>query len=275
MLTPYLCTNCGFWQKRFAPPATCPVCTDFRHTPAGSGFEFWSVEEAEQAVQTAWVGEDAEIVTFSTRPPVGIGTNGYLIRRAEGNIFFDGAPFYSEDALMLIESLGGIRWLSASHPHAYGALWQLQERFGPQVAIAVPDLPWTNAFRATWPFDDALGLGPGATLLRTGGHFAGHAALWIADCRTLFAGDMVKLHWDNGLEVPPTGISTHKGFNRRIPLSPAEIRHYRDIVSALDFDTLYTTFDHADCTRADVLHLFDVQLAGPPFVGPVPLERSV
>lgn len=275
MLPAYLCTNCGFWQKRFGVPTTCPVCTDFRHTPPDGGFEFWSLAETAQAVQTVWTGEDADIATFSTRPRIGIGPQGYLIRRADGNIFFDGTAHYTADALALIEARGGIRWLSASHPHAYGALWQLQERFKPQVAIGVPDLPWTSAFSTTWPFDEQLALGPGATLLRTGGHFAGHAVLWLADRKTLFAGDMVKLHWDNGTEQPPTGISTHKGFNRRIPMSHGEIKHYRSVVAALDFSTVYTTFDHATCTRTDVLRLFDAQLAGPPFVQPVPLGNPV
>ena len=266
-MTPYLCTNCGFWQKYFAVPAACPVCMDFRHTPPpDDGFRFWTPDTVQGETRTVWTGEDTDVVTFSNDPRVGIGPNGYLIRHPEGNVFFDGTAYYSPDTLDLIASLGGLQWLSASHPHAYGALWQLQERFVPTVAIQVQDLPWTNAFETAWPFDERLTLAPGLTLLHTGGHFAGHSVLYWEDRKTLFAGDMLKFHG-------PDGLSTHKGFNRKIPMSHAEVRRYRDVVQDLDFDTVYTTFESAPCTRADVLRLFDCQLAGPPFFGPVTKEE--
>jgi glyoxylase-like metal-dependent hydrolase (beta-lactamase superfamily II) len=272
-LTPYLCTNCGFWQRHFAVPPSCPVCTDFRHTPPAEGWRFRSAEEIAGEVQTRWAGEDTDIVTFWTVPRVGIGSNGYLLRRPEGNVFFDGTAHYGPEALSLIASLGGVRWLSASHPHAYGALWQLQERFAPEVAIQVQDLPWTGAFGTSWPFDDRLDLAPGVTLIHTGGHFGGHAVLSLADRRVLFAGDMLKFHRDQG-QGCVTGISTHKGFNRRIPMSHAEIRRYRAVVADLDFDTVYTTFEAAACTPGDVLRLFDAQLGGKPFFGPMPINTQ-
>ena len=270
-MTPYLCTNCGFWQRHFAVPTTCPICTDFRHTPPDDGFCFWVLEMVQRETRTVWTGEDNGVVTFSTAPRIGIGPNGYLIRHPAGNVFFDGTAYYSPDALELIASLGGIRWLSASHPHAYGALWQLQERFAPTVIIQVQDLPWTSAFNTSWPFDERLELAPGLTLLHTGGHFAGHSALYWADRKTLFAGDMLKFHAQDHLL---NGISTHKGFNRKIPMSHAEVRRYAEVVRDLDFDQVYTSFNSAPCTRADVLRLFDRQLSGPPFFGPVPMGEQ-
>ena len=266
-MTPYLCTNCGFWQRCFAVPPACPVCLDFRHTPPDDGFRFWTAETAHRETRTIWTGADTDIVTLSTDPRIGIGPNGYLIRHPEGSVFFDGTAHYSPDALDFIASAGGIKWLSASHPHAYGALWQLQERFAPAVTIQVEDLPWTNAFNTGWPFDEKLELAPGLTLIHTGGHFAGHTVLHWADRKALFAGDMLKLHGTNGNW---NGLSTHKGFNRKIPMSHAEVRRYKEVVQGLDFNTVYTSFDSAPCTRADVLRLFDRQLAGPPFFGPVP-----
>ena len=268
-MTPYLCTNCGFWQRHFAVPHTCPVCTDFRHTPPEEGFYFLTPDAADAETRTVWAGADTDVVTFSTNPRLGIGPNGYLLKHPAGNVFFDGTAYYSPEALNLIASLGGIKWLSASHPHAYGALWQLQERFAPTVAVQLQDLGWTNAFETNWPFDERLEIAPGLTLVHTGGHFAGHTILHWAEKKLLFAGDMVKFHWDAG---KPVGLSTHKGFNRKIPMSHAEIRRYAEAVQDLDFDTVYTSFDAAPCTRADALRLFDRQLAGPPFFGPVSLE---
>lgn len=268
----YLCDNCGFWQRHSAAPASCPVCTDFRHTPPQRGFQFLTPEDAARDLHTICENSDSDIVTFRTRPKVGIGPNGYLIRRPEGNLFFDGTASYDPAALDLIESLGGIRWLSASHPHAYGALWQLQERFSPVVVIQVQDLSWTNTFRVTWPYDERLDLDGGARLIHTGGHFAGHTILSLSDRRTLFAGDMLKFHSEN--DGPP-GISTHKAFNRQIPMSHAEVGRYAEAISGLDFGTVYTTFESAPCTPADALRLFDAQRSGPPFFGPVPLGGVV
>jgi hypothetical protein len=272
-VTPYVCTNCGFWQRRPATPTACPVCDDFRHTPPEDGFTFLPEGEAARAARTSWVETEngAGIVAFSSEPRWGIGPRGYLIPHPDGNIFFEGTGWYDAGALDRIAARGGVRWLAASHPHAYGALWQVQERFRPEVVIGTEDLAWTNAFAATWPFDDRLALAPGVTLIHTGGHFAGHSILHLAGPGILFAGDMVKFHSEGGRVV---GISTHKGFNRRIPMSHAEIRRYQAALEGLEFGTVYTTFERAACTPAQVSRLFDAQLASRPFFGPVPMGEA-
>jgi hypothetical protein len=122
--------------------------------------------------------------------------------------------------------------------------------------------------RVGWPWDDRLELAPGITLLHTGGHFDGHAVLYHAPLRAVFAGDALKYHYGH----QPYGISCHKGFNRQIPLSHGEIRRYRDVIGSLDFGQVFTSFEHApDVTTADVLHLFDTRLAEPPSCAPLPL----
>ena len=270
-LSPYVCTNCGFWQRHFTVPANCPVCLDFRHTPAENGFEFWSVAEAAERISTVWREDENGVWIFRSEPALGIGPSGYLIPLPGGNLLFEHPAWYSPAALDAIAGLGGVRWLAASHPHAYGGLWQVQERFQPEtVAIQKDDLPWTNAFQTNHPYDERLELAPGVELRHTGGHFDGHAVLCLRDRRTLFAGDMVKFH----LAENPPGISTHKGFNRQVPMSHAEIRRYQEVVEGLDFDETYTTFEHAPKgvgTRAAVLNLFQAQLRGAPFFGPAPL----
>ena len=247
------------------------MCLDFRHTPAENGFEFWSAEEATRKIVTPWREDENGVLIFRSEPALGIGPSGYLLALPGGNLLFENPAWYSEAALAEISARGGVRWLAASHPHAYGGLWQVQARFQPEtVAIQRDDLPWTNAFRVNHPYDEVLELAPGVELRHTGGHFDGHAVLYWHDRRTLFAGDMVKFH----LAENPPGISTHKGFNRRIPMSHAEIRRYRGVVEPLDFDETYTTFEQAPKgvgTRQAVLSLFQAQLRGAPFFGPVPL----
>ena len=232
---------------------------------------FGAAQEAAERITTGWHEDKNGVLIFRSEPTLGIGPNGYLLALPGGNLLFENPPWYSEAALAEIAARGGVRWLAASHPHAYGGLWQVQERFQPEiVAIQRDDLPWTNAFQANYPYDEFLELAPGVELHHTGGHFDGHAVLYLRDRQTLFAGDMVKFH----LAETPPGISTHKGFNRRIPLSHAEIRRYQEVVESLDFDETYTTFEHAPKgvgTREAVLNLFQAQLRGAPFFGPVPL----
>ena len=266
----YLCTNCGFWQSHFAPPQTCPVCTDFRHTPPEDGWEFLNFDQSAARFQTRWNEDELGVVTFTTESKLGIGPSGYLIPRPEdvgGNICFESCGFYDRNALDFIESRGGIAHLSFSHPHAFGAAWQLQERFEPQVLVQVEDLSWTQTLNTDCPFDEQLKFAPGARLIHTAGHFAGHSVLHLFDRKILFAGDMLKFHFDGDKFE---GISTHKAFNRRVPMSHAEIRRYRDVVKSVDFDHVYTTFERApDHARALALQLFEAQLNGAPFFGPM------
>ena len=39
-LRPYSCGNCGHWQRWFAPPPSCPVCTDVRNALPEDGWDF-------------------------------------------------------------------------------------------------------------------------------------------------------------------------------------------------------------------------------------------
>lgn len=266
----YICTNCGFWQNHFETPRSCPVCLDFRHTPPDDGWEFLPLAVAASRYKTIWTTDKLNITTFITAPKLGIGPSGYLIPRKQGNIFFESCGFYDEAALDFIEEQGGILHLSFSHPHAFGAAWQLQKRFEPQVAVQVQDLGWTQTLNTDFPFDEKLTLDAGAILIHSAGHFDGHSILHLADEKVLFAGDMLKFHFD-GAQF--TGISTHKAFNRRVPMSHAEVRRYRDVISPLDFEHIYTTFERGpDESKALALRLFETQLSGAPFFGPLEVE---
>ena len=269
----YLCTNCGFWQTHFETPQSCPVCTDYRHTPPDDGWEFLSELQAANRYQTHHSEDELGIVTFTVEPKLGIGPSGYLIPHRDGNIGFECCGFYDSDALDFIESRGGIRHLSFSHPHAFGAAWQLQERFEPQVLVQTEDLGWTQSLNAAYPFDERLELAPGARLVHTAGHFAGHSVLHLyGEHKILFAGDMLKFHFDGERFV---GISTHKAFNRRVPMSHAEVRRYREVVRDLEFAHVYTTFERApNGARAAALRLFDAQLEGAPFFGPLEVQSE-
>ena len=267
-LRPYACANCGHWQRYFAPPPDCPVCTDTRNDLPEDGWRFLTVEEVRDHVREgSWRRLDRDLVAFSISPPFGLNGTGWLLLDPEhGNTAFEAAPFYTDAMLEEIRRLGGIRFLAASHVHGYGALWQLQDVFQPEVlAIQKDDLRMTKAMRVTWPYDEALELRPGQRLLHVGGHYEGQALLHDAHRRILFCGDAFKV--DQSPEGKNLAISTHKAFHKSIPLSPGEARRYREVIAPLDFDTVCTPFEHAPgITRDIALAVLDDQLRGPPGV---------
>lgn len=53
-LSYFVCTNCGYWQQRYAAPESCPVCLDVRHVPPENGWEFLTPGEIDGWVESRW-----------------------------------------------------------------------------------------------------------------------------------------------------------------------------------------------------------------------------
>ncbi len=265
-LSPYACANCGFWQRYFAPPPDCPVCTDVRNDLPPDGWRFLSAAEVATSHRGGWREVASDLMAYRTTPALGLAGTGWLIRRPGGNIAFEAAPFYTPPMLEEIARQGGIAVIAASHAHGYGALWQLQDAFpGAELAIQVDDLSMTKAFRVTAPYDDTLDLGGGFVLHHVGGHYAGQAALHDARGRRLFCGDMFKIDQDAAGRA--LAVSSHKAFHKDIPLTHRELRRYREVIADLDFDAVLTPFEYApEVGREVTLRLLDEALARPPAV---------
>ena len=272
-LNHFACANCGFWQQHFAPP-DCPVCSDVRNDLPEDGWHFLPEDDVARTHDGDFRQIADDLWAFTTSPHLGLGGTGWLIVRpvAEGgNIAFEAAPYYSQAMLDTIAELGGIASLAASHPHGYGALFQLQRVFDPDVvAIQKDDLAYTKAFRVTAPYDDTLELAPGYTLHHVGGHYAGQAALHDAKAKRLFCGDMFKI--DQDADGRSTHISSHKAFHKNIPLTHGEVQAYRDVIAPLAFDAVLTPFEYApEIGRDRALEVLDEALARPPQVRRVPV----
>ena len=272
-LTRYACQNCGFWQSYFQTPPDCPVCTDVRNDLPEDGWCFLH----ESQVPTRFTSSLREVADdfyeVRTTPNFGLAGAGWLTVRDGLVVAFEGAPFYDETTLDHIERLGGVQRLSGSHAHGYGALWQLQDRFVPEVlAIQKDDLRMTKAFRVTRPYDRTLDLAPGMTLHHVGGHYEGQAVLHDEAAGRLFAGDVFKIDQDQ--DGTCVAISAHKAFHKQIPLTESELQRYRDVLAPLDFHTVCTPFEFApDVNRELCLAYLDHALASPASAAPVELSR--
>ncbi len=269
-LSPYACTNCGHWQRYFAVPPDCPICSDVRNDLPPDGWKFVTPGEVGARLEYHWREAIPGVWEYWSTPRFGLDSHGWLLLHPEGNLAFEAAPHYSGEQLAHIESLGGVRFLAASHPHGYGALYQLQDHFRPQLLIQKDDLRWTKAFRVTLPYDDWHEVLPGLTLHHTGGHYEGHAVLHDAGRRAVFCGDALKLDFD--MDGRAARISCHKAYHKQIPLSRGEARRYRAVFERLDFTSVFTPFEYGtDVTTADALRLLDEVIAGPPFTHPIAL----
>ena len=269
-LEPYACGNCGHWQRYFAAPPHCPVCSDVRNDLPADGWAFARPHELEQRSQYHWREAIPGVWEFWSTPRFGLDSHGWLLTYPDGNVAFEAAPHYNVAQLQQIERLGGIAHLAASHPHGYGALYQLQDHFKPELLIQKDDLQWTKAMRVTLPYDEIFEIRPGLTLHHTGGHYEGHAILHDAERRAVFAGDALKI--DFAATGNAQAISCHKAYHKQIPLSHDELRRYRAVFAKLDFTSVFTPFEYATgIGTADALALLDAMIDGRPNTRPMRL----
>lgn len=262
----YTCTNCGFWQHYFAPPPDCPVCSDVRNDLPKDGWEFTSAAEMAEherggEIVCEWREIDDRVWMFSNAQPLGIGSSGYLIERETGNIAFESPGWWTQAAIEKLDQLGGVKFISASHPHGFGAIYQLEDNFpGGVVAFQREAVQFTKAFAVNLVFDDVLAIDEAATLYHVGGHYEGQTVLHYEPAKILFCGDALK--FDVNAAGETVAVSCHKAFHKQIPLSKKEIENYLNVIGNLDFTQACTPFEHApDVSTATARRLFETQLA--------------
>ena len=261
-LTHYSCSNCGAWQEYFAIPPSCFVCSDVRNALPDDGWDFVGFDEMRRRESSGelrcdWREIDENVWMFTNTPQIGIGSSGFLIVREAGNIAFEAAGFYTKPALEQIATLGGINFLSTSHPHGLGALWQLEREFAPEFTAFHRDaVQFSKALNVNFVFDDELEIDDEASIYLVGGHYEGHCVLYYKPRKLLFCGDALKFDLDSAGHT--VGLSCHKAFHKQIPLSRREVEHYKAVIGALDFTQACTPFEHSrDTTTADAVRLFD------------------
>lgn len=265
-LSYYSCSNCGFWQRYFAVPPACPVCSDVRNDLPADGWNFVPAEEFTRReergeIECVWREIDDRIWMFSNREPIGIGSSGYLIERETGNIAFESPGWWTNAAIEKLDQLGGVKFVSASHPHGFGAIHQLEDFFpGAAIAFQREAVQFTKALAVNLVFDDVLAIDEAATLYHVGGHYEGQSVLYYEPAKILFCGDALKFEFDEAGGT--AGLSCHKAFHKQIPLSKREIENYLRVIGSLDFRQACTPFEHApDVTTEMTRDLYETQLA--------------
>ena len=180
----WICPACGAnYPPANTAPDRCPICEDERQWVAPTG-QRWTTMA--QLAHDGWHSVVREIepglIGLAAEPNVGVGQRGVVVTTGEGNVLWDPPPFVDEAAFEAVRAAGGLRAVSSSHPHMYGAAVEWSHAFDAEILLVDVDAPWLmrpdGAVR-TW--SGTLQVLPGVTLVQCGGHFPGSSVLhWAA-----------------------------------------------------------------------------------------------
>jgi hypothetical protein len=119
----WICAICGnHYPEAAAPPRECVICSDERQWVPSSGQRWTTFAELADAGHRADVREvEPGLLGIGATPQVAIGQRGLLVHTAEGNLLWDPSGFIDDQAIQAVADAGGLRAVTASHPHSSAA----------------------------------------------------------------------------------------------------------------------------------------------------------
>ena len=234
-----ICATCG---NHFPDPcpAVCAVCADERQWVPPGGQRWTTLAELVAAGHRSQVrAVEPGLTGIGADPPVGIGQRSLLVATAEGNVLWDPSGFIDGAAVAAVRSLGGLRFVTASHPHFYGSIASWAREFDAEILVPVDDVAWLRVGPEPrvrlW--SGVLPVLAGVTLVQCGGHFPGSAVLhWEGGA----GGRGVLLSGDTIFVTPGEDrVSFIWSAPNRLPLSEAAVRGVVSAVEPFAFDRIY------------------------------------
>lgn len=238
----WICATCGnHYPDTDVPPAVCVICEDERQWVPPEG-QRWTTLKKLAANGTRSVIREIEpgLLGIGAKPQVAIGQRALLVQTPEGNLLWDLPGFIDEQAIQAVADAGGLRYVTASHPHFYGAMVEWSHAFGAEILLPEADAGWFTRPEPGLPvrtWSGTLEVLPGVTLIQCGGHFAGsavvHWAQGAAGAGALFSGDTICV---TPGEDRVTFISSAPN---RLPLAEREVRRVAGAVRPYAYDRIY------------------------------------
>jgi glyoxylase-like metal-dependent hydrolase (beta-lactamase superfamily II) len=236
----WTCFQCGAqFPESHEPPRTCPICEDERQFVNWKGQSWLTREDLAKQYKLVW-RDDLGVLGIRVEPSFAIGQRALLLRESDGCVMWDCIPLVTDEAVVFVRSLGGLKAIAVSHPHFYGAAADWSAAFGNvPVYLHGDDRAFvTRPHPAIVPWSgETLQLSNDLLLLRTGGHFAGATVLHArqaADGKgALFVGDIAMVAMNRRF------VSFMYSFPNYIPLNAAAVRRIADVVAPLAFDRIY------------------------------------
>jgi hypothetical protein len=239
----FLCSTCGTqFPPSEAPPSSCPICTDERQYVPMSG-QSWTTLESLRKTHSNKIRRLAPgLTTIETTPAFGINQRAILAQTPGGNVLWDCIALVDDATIDLVKGFGGVVAIAISHPHYYTTMVEWSRALGGvPIYLHTADREWVMRGGDAVQFweGDTKSIGPGVSLIRLGGHFAGATVLhWVdwGDGRgVVLSGDV--------LQVVPSGhVSFMWSYPNLIPLSAAKVRRIAEILEPFAFDAVYGAF---------------------------------
>ena len=236
----WICVQCGnHYPETGQPPEACIICSDERQWVHPDGQRWTTLSELRDKGHATEILEvEPGLLGLDVTPPVGIGQRALLVTTEAGNLLWDPPGYLDDAAVDRVQAEGGLRAVTASHPHFYGAMAEWARRFDAEVLVPEADAAWvTNPPQSVRTWSDTLEVLPGVTLIQCGGHFPGSAVVHWADgaegAGALLTGDTIF--------VTPGGdrMTFVWSAPNRLPLPERAVRRVVDAVRPYAFDRLY------------------------------------
>jgi glyoxylase-like metal-dependent hydrolase (beta-lactamase superfamily II) len=233
----FICNACGTqFPPSPSPPEACRICADERQFIPASGQSWTTLEDLRTSHSNMFRRLAPGLMTIETTPSFAIGQRAILVRTPGGNVLWDCIALLDEATIELLQGLGGLSAIAISHPHYYATMAEWSRAFG-----GVPDdREWVVLPDPAVQFweGDTRTIGPGLTLIRLGGHFAGGTVLHWANWEgrgVLLSGDILQV-------VPSRHVSFMYSYPNLIPVSAATVRRMAEILEPFAFDAVYGSF---------------------------------
>lgn len=239
-MSAWVCATCGnHYPEQDVPPEQCVICTDERQWVPPSGQRWTTLVELAEAGHRSEIREvEPGLLGVGANPPVAIGQRGLVVRTDGGNLLWDPPGFLDELAVDAIREAGGLRAVTASHPHFYGSIVEWSHAFDAEILLPQVDAHWlTRPDPAVRTWSASLAVLPGVTLVQCGGHFPGSAVVhWAGGADgagTLLTGDTIFVTADE------ERVTFVWSAPNRLPLPESAVRRVVEAVRPYRFDRIY------------------------------------
>jgi len=239
----FICAACGAqYPPSETPPDKCLICTDERQFVPASGQSWTTLEGLRSAHSNKFCRLAKGLTTIETAPAFGIGQRAILARSSAGNVLWECIALIDDATVDVLNGLGGVKAIAISHPHYYTTMVEWSRALGGvPIYLHAADRQWVMRADPAVRFweGDTESIGPGLTLVRLGGHFAGgtvlHWADWDEGRSILLSGDILQV-------VPSQHVSFMWSYPNLIPLSAATVQRMAKILEPFAFDAVYGSF---------------------------------
>jgi len=150
-----VCAACGnhFPDPR---PGVCVVCADERQWLPPGGQRWTTLAELAAAGHASDVREvEPGLTGIGADPPVAIGQRSLLVTTSAGNVLWDPSGFIDDAAVAAVRAAGGLSFVTASHPHFYGAIAERTENIRIGHGVRLLPFPYNHPVRAAEAADEA------------------------------------------------------------------------------------------------------------------------